>query len=246
MTNFILFLLLTISFVPTSSQANACLTHKQHAFASIGGDYDNGYPQSKYNEVLQTFKDIYGPTIEEHGGTFHIQSDWSDGAVNMWAWRWGDQFWLEIPGGMSRYYLINEEAFVLSICHELGHLLGGPPLKGEYISLEGQSDYYSTSGCVQRMLVAIRPYKNLPSNNEIDEFCRGTNDQALCRRISKGALSLTSYYAKLEKVSFPKISTPSIVVVSQTLRTHPPAQCRLDTFIAGLKNQPRPKCWYKK
>ncbi|MGH1468590.1 MAG: hypothetical protein ACRBBP_06895 [Bdellovibrionales bacterium] len=211
-------------------------------FSFLGGKYDNGYPKHKYTEVLDVVKGVYGPIIKSKGGSFYIQEDWFDGAVNMWAFRLGSEYWLEIPGGMSRYSLINEEAFITSICHELGHLLGGEPKRGE-ISLEGQSDYYATQDCVQSLLLEIKPFKDLAISPGVLRLC---GEDLLCGRVFEGALSLTSYYAELEGVSPPLISKKSQVQVKETLKTHPPAQCRLDTLYAGYYKEPRPSCWYKK
>jgi hypothetical protein len=222
------------------------LVHNHHAFVEKGDIYDNGYPQTKYNEVLNTFKRVYGLIIKKEGGTFHIMDDWSDGAVNMWAWRQGSEYWLEIPGGMSRYHLINEEAFIVTICHELGHLLGGEPTRGNgSISLEGQADYYSTSSCVKQMLKEIKPYKGVTIDQEVLDRCSGEAQLDTCQRALMGSLSITSYYAFLEKVGFPKLSTPSQRRVAQTLRIHPKAQCRLDTLYAGFVGGIRPRCWFK-
>ena len=86
--------------------------------------WNNGYSEARFREVLQAVHQVYQPVIGALGGELVLQADWSDGAVNMWAERWGDRYILEIPGGFARYNLINEEAFVLTICHELGHLFG--------------------------------------------------------------------------------------------------------------------------
>ncbi len=88
----------------------------------LGADkWDNGYPESRYQSVLAKVKDLYAPLIQGLGGELIFIADWTDGAVNMWAERLGDSYILEVPGGFPRYYLINEEAFLLTICHELGH-----------------------------------------------------------------------------------------------------------------------------
>lgn len=222
-------------------------SYPSYAFSFLGDRYNNGYTEAKYNEVLDTLIEVYEPIIKQEGGTFHILRDWSDGAVNMWAFRYGTEFWLEIPGGMSRYGLMNEEGFLLSACHELGHLLGGAPYKGsgDTISLEGQSDYYATYDCIERVLKAVTPYKKTVPNSEVLDVCKSNSTTELCHRILMGALSLSSYYAELEKVRFPKISTPSQIAVTETLKIHPPAQCRFDTFYAGFRKDKRPRCWYK-
>lgn len=217
-----------------------------NAFSPSGGPYDNGYPQTRYQNVLDIIISIYSPIVAARGGTFHILSDWTDGAVNMWAFKLGSEFWLEIPGGMSRYHLITEEGFVLSACHELGHLLGGAPFKGAVdISLEGQSDYYASRFCIGKVLSILDPYKQKIENEEVSKICADAEDVQICERVLDGALSLSSYYAELEKVTTPRFDSPSEKIVAETLKVHPPAQCRLDTFFAGYFKKARPTCWYK-
>lgn len=203
--------------------------------------YDNGYTEERYDFVLDTLEDVYGKIIEAKGGEFFIARDWTDGAVNMWAERLGNEYWLEVPGGMARYGLIIEEAFILSLCHELGHLLGGEPHNHE-ISFEGQADYYSTFTCMELVLPHMNQEKALVYDLEVKNVC---NEGELCLRTLQGAKSLSSYYAEIEGSGFPQLTTPSSEVAAQTLKAHPKAQCRLDTFFAGFEKRPRPVCWYK-
>lgn len=237
-----LFILLFIVFIQPSQQRHSLVG--DHYRQSALGQFDNGYPQQKYESVLKTLQNVYGPIIQARGGELKLLTDWTDGAVNMWAWRRGPEYWLEIPGGMSRYYLITEEAFVVSICHELGHLLGGAPQNGE-ISFEGQADYFANQNCSLLLLDKIKAFKELPSDPEITSLCSQEADVERCQKVLSGSKSLSSYYAELENVSFPQYSTTSSVKVSQTLQKHPPAQCRLDTFKAGFFADQRPACWFK-
>ena len=188
---------------------------------AAGNEWDNGYTEAEFHRVLQNIESHYRPLAEAAGGTFQIDHDWTDGAANAFAWRIGDEFILEVPGGIARYHLITEDAFILILCHELGHLFGGDP-HSHNISFEGQSDYYSTNICFRK----LRP--------------EATIDQTLA-----GALALTSFYAKISKVSPPRLETPDPTQVNKTLRSHPSPQCRLDTLVAGLFSQPRPRCWYR-
>lgn len=204
-------------------------------YSLVSDDYNNGYPESKYHSVLDTFISVYTPLIAKRGGSFHILRDFSDGAVNAWAWRTGDEYHLEVPGGMSRYYLISEEGFISTICHELGHLLGGAPLKRQRstISLEGQSDYFAGAKCLKRILSYIQPYKKIKNDPEVEEICSKNETYPNCRRALSGMKSLTSYYAKLENTHSPNFSTPASNRVATTLKNHPKAQCRLDTMKNG-------------
>jgi hypothetical protein len=209
--------------------------------------FDNGYPQWRFDFVLDTLLLTYAPIVRELGGELYLDRDWSDGAVNMWAERLGDEYWLEVPGGMARYYLISEEAFVVSLCHELGHLLGGAP-KSAMISFEGQADYYATSVCAQLILSRLDIFPGFKWDEEAEQICEGLaspRDGELCVRTLSGAKSLSSLYGELEGVRPPQYWTPSAEVTTQTLSGHPKAQCRLDTFLLGWQQGPRPPCWFR-
>jgi hypothetical protein len=239
--------------------------------ADLKSEYDNGYPEHRYHYVLNTIHEIYSPIIEAQGGRFVIKRDWSDGAVNAWAERIADRFIVEVPGGMGRYSLINEEAFILTICHEIGHLLGGFPKRGK-ISFEGQSDYYAPMKCMRKVLKEIErfPATDVTLNEQsVKDHCANysLDEASICERSLRGALSLSSYYAKLERRrDFPQFHTRDTTIAKETLRAHPKSQCRLDTYLAStlcdishdvnfgednevegacIAEYKRPACWFK-
>ncbi|MCF8060821.1 MAG: hypothetical protein K9K67_16070 [Bacteriovoracaceae bacterium] len=194
---------------------------------SIESDrYNNGYKEDRYDFVLDQFIAEFSPDISLKTGSFHILRDWGDGAVNAWAWRMGNEYWLEVPGGMARYHLIKETGFLSTLCHELGHLLGGTP-HNDTISFEGQADYFSAMKCMERMLNRLS-YKEL-LNAPIK--CKGT----YCGERFEGIESLSSYYAELEKRPTPSLNTPDRTITKRTLSRHPGSQCRFDTMVAALK-----------
>ncbi|MAF77589.1 MAG: hypothetical protein CME60_05450 [Halobacteriovoraceae bacterium] len=233
-----------------------CQLVENHAYSELTNDrknpYDNGYSEQRYDYVLDTFIDEFSP---DTGNQLNIQRDWTDGAVNAWAWRIGQEYWLEVPGGMSRYHLISEEGFISTLCHELGHLLGGSPHSHE-ISYEGQADYYGHMKCLERIFKRL----NLDRSDSSELSCAGE----FCQARLEGAKSLSSYYASLENSPFPSLITPDQSQVTTTLRSHPKAQCRFDTMVAAMKCpnrtpfsylephsgscqeevSQRPKCWY--
>jgi hypothetical protein len=223
----LLLLFLTISFPALASV-------ERHLTLTAPSTY-NDYTEARYDEVLNRFISIMQRSVGARGGELKILRDWTDGAVNAWAWREGKEYWIEAPGGAARYYLINEEAFLATLCHELGHLMGGAPGNHD-ISFEGQSDYYSSAKCLRVVLNEIEPFKKIEPSVDVVKSCSKWStekDRELCERSVIGALSLTSYYAQLEKVANPQISTPSRDQVTDTLQAHPKAQCRFDTYLAG-------------
>lgn len=225
--------------------------------SAVENPYDNGYKEERYHFVLDKVIETFNPEFVSRGQELKILRDWGDGAVNAWAFRIGAEAWLEVPGGMSRYHLISEEGFLMTICHELGHLLGGFPHRLK-ISFEGQSDYYAPMKCMEKILKSLKVPSKAPSV-DVGKICQGS----FCEERLNGIKSLTSYYAFLEKAPSPSLNTPSRGQVRQTLSSHPPAQCRFDTMIRSLgcsNREPfsyssqkegacadrfsRPKCWY--
>lgn len=229
-------IIITLFVMVFTAQTTIACDHKNfhsivdsHAYSFLN-DWNNGYPESRYNDILDTFISIYTPIIAQKGGTFHIQRDWSDGAVNAWAWRSGTEYHLEVPGGMSRYHLIIEEAFIMTICHELGHLIGGSPARNQEISYEGQSDYFAASHCMKRMMMVIKPYAQLKPDSERDHHC-GNN--IVCHRTLAGARSVADYFASLDGNKTLSLINEDPTVVKQTNDKHPASQCRLDTMKRG-------------
>lgn len=222
-----------IVLIQTSFAKHSIVSNDQQLYSFLGDEWNNGYPEKKYHSVLDIFIRIYTPIIKARGGSFHILRDFSDGAVNAWAWRIGNEYHLEVPGGLSRYELINEEGFITTICHEIGHLLGGAPARNDTISFEGQSDYFSAVHCVRKMLKEIKPYKVLEHSAESNILCSQAEDNEICKRALLGAKAISNYFARLEDSEFPSLMNEDPRIARQTLQKHPSAQCRLDTFKRG-------------
>jgi hypothetical protein len=161
------------------------------------------------------------------------------------------------------------------ICHEIGHAVAGKPLysDNEWASVEGQSDQFATAACARKMFDLSSPvnyqFADLmkKKNPKQPANCSGHKGSAkqVCELSLSGGLSLGAVLADLNDEPTPKYETPSKVVMKKTMESHPPAQCRLDTYKAGALcnktwndsiipstkaqenavNCERPKCWYK-
>lgn len=130
---------------------------------------------------------------------------------------------VSVWGGMLGHPLMTPDTFTLLLCHELGHLLGGPPLKSRngWSSTEGQADYYSTSFCARTF--------------DLDEAS-----------FMDAALNLTKIYAQVTREAEPKLDSCDDSKVTRTNYGYPQVQCRLDTLMAGWRGLPRPGCWFFK
>ena len=130
--------------------------------------------------------------------------------------------------GMAHRKEINLDALALIVCHEIGHLYGGHPLKREhdYIAAEGQADYFASQFCLKRALEII-------STENIEE------------RKLEAINAVGLFLARNWGHKKPSLSTPDLSVVEKTYLEHPTPQCRFDTYMAGINNKSRPSCWYK-
>lgn len=223
--------------------AEASLPLPEFIYTGVDDPFNNGYTEERYKKVIAHFSKVYKPIVAEVGGEFKILSDWTDGAVNAWAWRSGTQYRLEIPGGLARYHLVNEAAFFMVICHEIGHLMGGEPASYD-ISFEGQADYYATADCMERVVEGWIWQESHQSPEAIDFCAASAAADSHCLSIVVGALQLAAVYAEPQNKPFPQIKTPDTKMVSATLQAHPEPQCRLDTSLAGYLEKDRPRCWY--
>lgn len=128
---------------------------------------------------------------------------------------------IDVMGGMLGHSRMNENALRLLLCHELGHFLGGPPLKarGGWSSTEGQADYFSGSTCTKLI---------------------GMDENALV----DGAIRLTTIYSEVMREPSPKLDQCDDTRVQRTNFGYPKVQCRLDTILSGWKAESRPNCWF--
>ncbi len=158
-----------------------------------------------------------------------IMGGWNDPTADMaFARRW-ESAQVLIYRGMAHRRELDTDALILIICHELGHLYGGFPFSNESnkLSLEGQSDYFATKQCLTR---ALQSY----------------DDRLVEQRVYQAMLNVGKFLANNRGISHPEFKTPDQTEVEETLRTHPEPQCRLDTFLSGLEDRPRPKCWFSR
>jgi hypothetical protein len=184
----------------------------------------------KFRRIIKTMKTTFQYLAHDKGEELLIYGDWIDSTADMALARRWDNAQVIIYRGMAHRREINPDALILIICHELGHLYGGEPLKDEYnqISPEGQADYFATNKCLRKALLAHS------TSGDIE------------KRIVDAQLNVSLFLANNWGLVAPQFSTPDTTVVTETLMTHPSPQCRLDTYKAGHKNGPRPSCWYSK
>jgi len=143
------------------------------------------------------------------------QIDWTNSAVNAVAFVRNGKRYVVLYGGLLRHQRLQVEGAGLVIAHELGHHYGGPPRypNSTWASCEGQADYWGAK---------IAERKVWWGEYSIDQVTKGATQ--LLDLFSNGLLA-------------PKSGAKTAGICS-----HPPAQCRYDTYMAGLRLLPKPAC----
>jgi hypothetical protein len=185
---------------------------------------------------------VYQPFFKKQGRTLKIIADWADGTVNAYANQAaGNVSEVHMFGGLARHPKVTADGYMLVICHETGHHLGGAPRKGSsWASNEGQADYFATLKCAREVWkdedsAAVVAAMEVPAI--VTERCQkgfNTNEEiAVCKRAAMGGKSLADLLGDLGKSGDTDFSKPDPTVVTRMDDNHPDAQCRLDTYFAG-------------
>lgn len=215
--------------------------------APVGG----GITEAEFNGVIDSVMAVYTPVVAAMGGNLKVARNWTDGTVNAYANREGNDWWINMFGGLARHRETTIDGFLLVVCHELGHQIGGAPKYSsrgnevEWAGNEGQSDYWATLKCARRVLArennAADPgVMNAPSSvrRKCDATFFNQNQSAICVRNAMGGLALARLLATLGDDNLPEEQMPWFSHrdpnrVGEMDDSHPEAQCRLDTYYAG-------------
>ena len=113
---------------------------------------NKGLTELEFNQLLDRLQALYAPEFAQRGATFMIERNWADGTVNAYAYQDGNDWIISMFGGMARHPAMTYDGFAAIACHEVGHHMGGAPKysRGDWASVEGQSDYYATAKSLKR------------------------------------------------------------------------------------------------
>lgn len=224
-------------------------------------DFRERTPERKerYDKILDTLYDLYAPIIEAKGKTFKIlRYEWPYDSLNIRMRRGykgenGDTWHIIPPGGIFLHRLMNDDAFTLISCHEVGHHIGGAPLKRTYppgsfywSTTEGQADYFAASKCFRRFaevtgdnekFLQVQNYPQLDQRllKKCQDSFSGLQQQGICLRTIRAGVVLSRFMADFNGLSTSSITphTPDLTITDRTEDQHPDSQCRMDTYING-------------
>ncbi len=164
-----------------------------------------------------------------------------------------DKTWyIGIGGGLMHLQGMTDEGLTLVTCHEIGHLFGGFPFVHEGftglslpLSAEGQADYFASQVCLRRIWqnrdnsqsrsgLIYRDHIEKGAVSRCDLAYQDKPSRDLCyKSIYAGMSFVLALVDPYEPPMNPSIETPDTTVADSTLGTHPPSQCRFDSFIAA-------------
>lgn len=214
----------------------------------VGESLVGGITEAQFNTVLDKIDEIISPFVTRGGGKLTIERRWTDPTVNAFAEEETPGiFGIHMFGGLARHAMMTEDAMALVACHEIGHHLGGAPVKSDdkgnprWAANEGQADYWASMKCLKQYFEKddnVNIVKNLKVSTIVKTACKkqfvNANDEALCERTAVADFVLASVLASLggpnEKVDF---KSKDKSVVTKTFDGHPASQCRLDTLFQG-------------
>jgi hypothetical protein len=260
MESWLLAAVLTIATAPTNGWT--CSEDGSSGFApenslkiSINSKNVSDIDEAKFNEIITKAETVYGPIVKAMGAKLTINRLWTTETVNANASRGlfgGNNWQVNMFGGMARHPLMTADGFLEVLCHEIGHHIGGAPKNpgglfgmGKWASNEGQSDYWAASKCLRTLWkndnnAAAIANKVIPET--VMAACTATfhsqNEIDMCVRISLAGETLAKVLHSLPRQdgrTLPPVNftTPDSNVVSRTNNEHPAPQCRLDTYFAG-------------
>jgi hypothetical protein len=223
----------------------ACQYFEKSFNADTYQKQNQNYSEQDFNQTLDRIDRLYSPLMRDAGGQLVIERDWNETMVNGFARRERKNFIIRILGGLLRHKTATLDSFLLVVCHELAHHLGGAPKKREWFksswsSVEGQADYWAAVKCMKRYYQDLDTSDawSLALPDSAVKKCREVystrKDQEVCLKTLHGGLIKTLFYQR-HFPNEPSVSflTPDLNRVRKTSNKHPAPQCRLDTTFQG-------------
>jgi hypothetical protein len=207
-----------------------------------------GISERQFYSIIDQILAIYKPAIKTRlGDSINLYADWNNYDLGVWSSRAFRS--ISIASGLARSEFMTPDAFALSVCHEVGHLLGGAPRSsspGELdpSAVEGQADYWAGLQCIKKYFESDSSdsSKGVPIDGYDWTICKirysSSNDRLVCLRGLVAAHDLIDVIASANFANGSNeiydLATPDPKIVEKTNEGYPSNQCRLETIAAGL------------
>lgn len=214
--------------------------------------------EKRFNQILDVLQELFEDEVQKRGGELRIvryEYPFNSLNVRMRRGHHGNDgpIWRVIPtGGIFRHKLMNDDAFTLITCHEIGHHIGGLPKKwgigGEFYwsTTEGQADYFAALKCFRQFAETVggnQKFLDVEKDELLDtqmkKRCQQTHPtreaQAICLRTARAGIVMARFISDYRDRDLTELTphVPDSTLVDKTQDQHPEPQCRLDTYING-------------
>ncbi|WP_127717380.1 hypothetical protein [Halobacteriovorax sp. HLS] len=206
--------------------------------------------QDQFNAVPKVVLEQMQQEIESSGLEISLNLDFESPTVNAGASRKNGKGVINLHGGYAKISPMTVETFALTVCHELGHLIGGMPkvMPTHKYSTEAQSDYFATNYCLKKFLKGRVKEVEIPKFHR--DLCQqkynSTEELVLCynlMKISIDQLAVDNYLKPKQSHNDPLSLDSSKIALTQ-YNDYPPVSCRYTTYIYGALDFERPTCWF--
>lgn len=240
----LLVLITLLISIPTLACDGGMNLNKRGLSIPVGSPMANDLTEKEFRTLIKDFEKFFAPSIDRDYNTELILiGSWASNTVNAYAEQDTKKFMINIYGGLARHKDVTKDGVTATLCHELGHHLGGYPKKStnKWSSAEGQADYYATMKCLRRIwekadnrLATASMEIPVALKTECAKTYASDEGKALCHRMGLAGRSVALMIQDLDHDSLiPKFETPEREVVRVMNYQHPFSQCRLDTFFQG-------------
>lgn len=206
-----------------------------------------GLSEEEFHQSIDKVTSVYKDIVASKGAELVVKKDWEDGTVNAFANRDKNKWVMTFYGGFARHKAITKDGISLLVCHELGHHMGGAPVKRSFFRFktwatnEGQADYWGTLKCLRRVFLRednIAAISQMKIPQIVKDKCSksffGDQERALCMRTAMAGKSISNVFSSIRQLKEgPSFSAPSDKKVKRTYKKHPEPQCRLDTYFSA-------------
>lgn len=240
---------LIINILINCAVTNANILPHTDILAPISQNKNAHMDEVQFNQLIDKVLNNYKDVFKKYGSTqLTVNRLWENDKINASAKKSKGHFQIKIYGGLGRYKALSDDAFLLVLCHEVGHLIGGAPTYKPFntSSSEGQADYFSTTKCFRKITSGDDNTPDLKKSyhplalSECHNVYKNISEKNICLRSSKAQESLAETLAELTSSdTVANFDTPDpIERILILFNGYPSTQCRLDTVFAGsLCNQ---------
>ncbi len=211
--------------------------------------------------LFSVLSKVYAPLLNNKEKSWTNGYDWTNPYLGAGSKLDGDDFSVMLWGGFVRSRGMNLGALAATLCHEVGHRLGGAPFQKfpgsdpDWSSAEGQSDYFAATNCLPQIYKIFRDqFPARLENTELENFsislCQNSADISQCRWVAQAGVDLIEMLQLYFDLNAPLANAANWTneLAQKTLFTaYPTAQCRMDIYKSGAENSnaQRLPCWYQ-